>query len=240
MPPELFIIILLILSLYALKRPRRIVLSVFMLSLALAIYITSIPLTAFFLNKWFIDVYKPQLPPENEGSAIIVLAAGSSNDENGKPFQPAIRTMERLFVGVKLAKEHPTFSYLILSGGDVMRHHITEAEVMSYAAQTMDCKATIILEQESRNTDENLKYCSKIVQKLDVKNVILVTNNSHIRRSMDFAHLYMPKDVKVYPYPSGGQQPRKITIELKLLIPSFRALDITRSHIKEIIGLLLT
>lgn len=240
MPPGLFIVILLILSLYALKKPRRITLSIFMSLLALTIYITSIPLTAFFLNKWFIDIYKPELPPEHEKAAIIVLAAGSSNDENGKPFQPAITTMERLFVGIKLAKEHPAFSYLILSGGDVMRHHITEAEVMSYAAKTMGCKATIILEQDSRNTDENLKYCSKIVQKLNVKNVILVTNNSHIRRSMDFAHLYMPKDVKVYPYPSGGQQPRKITIEPKLLIPSFRALDITRSHIKEIIGLLLT
>ena len=241
MSPGLFIVILLMLSLHALKKPRRIVLSVFMLSLALAIYITSIPLTAFFLNKWFIDVYKPQLPPEDERAAIIVLAAGSSNDENGKPFQPTIRTMERLFVGVKLAKEHPTFSYLILSGGDVMKHNnIKEAEVMSYAAKIMDCKATIILEKESRNTDENLKFCSRIVQKLGIRNVIIVTNNSHIRRSMDFAHLYMPQNVKVYPYPSGGQQPRKITVEPKLLIPNFRALDITRSHIKEIIGLLLT
>lgn len=76
MSPGLFIVILLMLSLHALKKPRRIVLSVFMLSLALAIYITSIPLTAFFLNKWFIDVYKPQLPPDNETAAVIVLAGG--------------------------------------------------------------------------------------------------------------------------------------------------------------------
>ena len=237
MPPGLFIIILLILSLHALKKPRRVILSSLLFLTAIGMYITSIPITTFYLNKWFIDVYKPELPPEHERAAIIVLAAGSSNDENGKPFQPSIGTMERLYVGVKLAKEHTSFSYLILSGGDVMKHNnISEAAVMAKAAATMDCNAQIILEEKSRNTDENLKYCSQIIKTLSVKNIILVTNNTHIRRAMDFAYLYMPPKVKIYPYPSGGQQPREIILSYKLLLPNFRALDIIRSHIKEIIG----
>ena len=241
MPPGLFIIILLVLSLYALKKPRRIVLASFLLLLTLAIYITSIPVTTFYLNKWFIDGYTPMIPPDNAKAAIIVLGGGSSNDKNGKPFQPGIATMERLYVGIKLAKEHPSFSYLILSGGDVLqRHNITEAEIMESAAKIMDSKAHIILEKKSRNTDENLKFCASIIKKIGVKNVIIVTNNFHIRRAMDFAYLYMPQGINIYPYPSGGRQNSKITYSINSFLPNMRALAVTRTRLKEVLGAILT
>ena len=240
MPPGLFIVILLILSLYALKKPQRVVLASFLFLTAISLYISSIPVTSFYLNKWFIDVYKPQLPTDNAQTAVIVLGGGSSIDETNKPFQPNIATMERLYAGVRLTKEHPSFSYLILSAGNTYQcNNVTGAEIMAYAAEMMDCQANIIIEEKSRNTEENLKYCSKIVKKLGVKNVIIVTNNFHIRRSMDFAYLYMPANVKVFPYPSGGQQPRNITLSLQFFIPSTRALMITQLRIKEMIGILL-
>ena len=240
MPPGIFIIILLIMSLYALKKPRRVILASFLVLLALSIYIASIPITTFYLNKWFIDIYKPQLPHDNAKTAVIVLGGGFYYDENNKPSQPNIATMERLYAGVKLTKEHSTFSYLILSAGNTYRpNSVTGAEIMAYAAKTMDCKATIIIEGKSRNTEENLKYCAEIVKKLGIKNVIIVTNNFHIRRSMDFAYLYMPTNVNIFPYPSGGQQPRNITLSLQLFIPSTRALMITQLRIKEMIGILL-
>lgn len=240
-PPGLFVIILLVLSLYALKKPRRIILASLLVLLSLSIYVSSIPITTFYLNKWFIDVYKPQLPPDNERAAIIVLAGGTSKDANGKPFQPGIATMERLYTGIKLAREHPSFSWLILSGGEVLTHNgITEAKIMAHAAKTMDCKAEIILEEKSRNTDENLKFSAKVIKELNVKNVIIVTNNFHIRRAMDFAYLYMPSNVNIFPYPSGGQQSREITMTISKFLPSAQALTITRTRIKEIIGLILT
>lgn len=142
-PPGLSILILLALSLYALKKPRRPILALLLVLLSLSIYIASIPITTFYLNKWFIDVYKPQLPPDNEKTAIIVLAGGSSRDENGKPLQPGIATMERLYAAIKLTKEHPSYTYLILSGGDTLKRNngISEAKVMAHAAKIMDCKA---------------------------------------------------------------------------------------------------
>ena len=241
MPPGIFIVILFILSLYALKKPKRVILAFFLFLTAFFIYITSIPITTFYLNKLLVDVYKPQLPRNNSSTAVIVLGGGSSRDETNKPFQPNIVTMERLYAGVKLTKEHPSYSYLILSAGDTFqRSGITGAEIMAYAAETMGCKAKIILESKARNTDENLKYCSEIVKKLGVKNVIIVTNNFHIRRSMDFAYLYMPTEVNIFPYPSGGQQPRKISLSPEVFLPDTRVLRIMQLRIKEIIGLLLT
>lgn len=240
MPPGLFIVILLMLSLHALKKPRRAILSSLLFLTAIGMYITSIPITTFYLNKWFINGYTPQIPSDNTLTAVIVLGGGSSIDETNKPFQPNIATIERLYTGIKLTKEHPSFSYLILSAGDTLqRSGITGAEIMAYAAETMGCKAKIILESKARNTDENLKYCSEIVKKLGIKNVIIVTNNFHIRRSMDFAYLYMPTDVNIYPYPSGGQQPRNITLSFQLFLPSTRALMVAQLRIKEMIGILL-
>lgn len=239
-PPGLFVIILLVMSLYALKKPRRIILAALLLLLSLSIYVSSIPITTFYLNKWFIDVYRPQLPPDNEKAAIIVLGGGSSNDENGKPFQPGIATLERLYVGVKLAKEHPSFSYLILSGGDVLqRNDITEAEIMGNAAKIMDNKARIILEKQSRNTEENLQFCATIIKKIKVANVIIVTNNFHIRRAMDFAYLYMPSWINIYPYPSGGRQNSEIIYSVSSFLPSMRALVVTRTRLKEVLGSIL-
>ena len=78
----------------------------------------------------------------------------------------------------------------------------------------MDCHAQIILEDKSRNTDENLKYSAEIIKQLGVKHVVIVTSNSHMERSMNFARQYIPKDIKVYAYPSGGYRPKK---EMKLL-----------------------
>ena len=87
---------------------------------------------------------------------------------------------------------------------------------------------------------KNVKNVMFMVIVIIVKNVIIVTNNFHIRRSMDFAYLYMPTEVNIFPYPSGGQQPRKISLSPEVFLPDTRVLRIMQLRIKEIIGLLLT
>lgn len=147
--------------------------------------------------------------------------------------------MERLYVGVKLTKEHPSFSYLILSGDDPS-NNISAAEVLNESAKVMDCRAKIIIEDKSRNTDENLEYCAKIIKKINVQNVIIVTSNYHIRRAINFAYLYMPTNVNIYPYPSGSQKPTALNMySAKMFIPSMRAFTNMCGRMKEVIGLLL-
>ena len=197
-------------------------------------------MTIFYINKLFLDVYTPQLPQNNAKAAVIVLAGGSSIDENGKPFQPSIDAIERLYTGVKLTKEHPSFSYLILSGDDPF-NSISAAEVLNTSARVMDCHAKIILEDKSRNTDENLEYCAQIIKKLNVKNVIIVTSNYHIRRAINFAYLYMPANVKIYPYPSGGQKPANFTMHsVKMFMPTMHTFSNICVRFKEVVGLVLT
>ena len=124
-----------------------------------------------------------------------------------------------------------------MSGGDTYeRHLVSVAEIMRDAAETMGCRAKIILEDKSRNTDENLKYSAEIVKKLGVKHVVIVTSNSHIKRAMDFAYQYMPDNVKLYAYPSGGYENCEIKLTLGMFLPDVHALNTSCVAIKELIG----
>ena len=237
-PPGLFIIILLVIAFLALKKPRHLLLFISLSILSLVLYILSIPATTFILNRWLVDVNTPQLPPEHVKAAILVLAAGASNDENGKPIQPAIDTLERLYVGVKIAKAHPNY-ILIFSGGYPYNDtSISTAAIMRASAKIMDCKSKIILEEKSRNTDENLKFCAEIVKKLGVKNVVVVTSSYHISRSIVFAYEYMPSDVHIYPYPSGDVFSHKLHFTLSDFLPKMRSFYTTTIRFREIIGLM--
>lgn len=237
-PPGCFIVAVLAIAALAWRRPRKPVIAGALCLLAVAMYVMSSPIFAYYVNKPLGASYvKGELPPKNATAAVVVLAGGSSVDEDGHPFQPSAATMERLYAAVKLSKEHPSCQQLIFSGGDVYgKHKITEAEVMKYAAQIMGCRAKIILEDKSRNTNENLEYCAEIVKKLGVKHVVVVTNNFHIDRAMDFARLYMPDNVKLYAYPSGGSKPKEIHITADMLIPSVGSLSVSCVGIKEWVG----
>ena len=236
LPPGIFILIMLLLSACAFHKQKHRFIGMVILFIAMTMYITSVPVFAFYLNNILGHTYQRQIPPNNVESAAVVLAGGVSEDENGQPFQPSIATMERLYAAVKLSKEHPSCKFLIMSGCDAYDESVVPvASVMQDAAKIMDCRAKIILEDKSRNTDENLKYSAEIVKKLCVKHVVIVTSNSHIERAMNFARKYMPADINVYAYPSGGYWPkRELTYED--FLPDVRALAASCVGIKELIG----
>ena len=237
-PPGIFISILVILACWTIYKYKYIYFGIVLCIIALLMYITSIPAFSTRVNNMVVNVYKRYLPPENTEAAVVVLAAGWSKDENGVPFQPSINTIERLYAAVKLSKECPPCKFLIMSGGyDIYtQSNISIASIMRKAAQIMDCNVKIILEEKSRNTDENLKYSVAIVKKLGVKHVVIVTSNLHIKRAMDFAYQYMPNDVKLYAYPSGGYEKWTVNLTPEMFLPSVDALGASCRGIKELIG----
>ena len=230
-------IVTILLAAWITRKPSYKLLGILLITLILMMYLTSIPIFAVNINNMIDYTYLHQMPPKNEKAAIIVLAGGWSTDENGIPFQPSIPTIERLYAAIKLSKEMPSCKFLIMSGGyDIYEQsNISIAAIMRDAAKTMDCCAQIILEDQSRNTDENLKYSTEIIQKLSVKHVVIVTSNSHMERAMNFARKYIPEDIKVYAYPSGGYRP-KIELTYEAFLPSVCALSVSCNGIKELIG----
>lgn len=234
--PGIFIVAIVFLAIWGIYMQTNKSLCLALCILAAFIYITSIPVFAFYLNDVIEHTYKRQLPPKDIKFVAIVLAGGIAKDENGRPLQPSVHTIERLYAAVKLSKEYPSCEFLIMSGCEAFKKTtVSVAGIMRDAAETMGCQAKIILEDKSRNTDENLKYSSEIVKGLGFKHVVIVTSNSHMERAMNFARKYIPEDIKIYAYPSGGYRPKtKLTYEA--FLPNVYALSASCNGIKELIG----
>lgn len=235
MPPGIFIIVVFSLSVYSMREQTFRTVGTMLAALGAGMYIISTPIFALSINDVIEQTYKRQLPPQNVSVAVVVLSGGVSKDENQQAFQPSITTMERVFAAVKLSKENPSCKFLIMSGGDPVGEPMISAHVMKNAAEMMDCHAKIIIEDKSRNTNENLKYSAEIVKMLGVKHVAIVTSNSHMERAVNFARKYIPENIKIYAYPSGGYRfKKKLTYEF--FLPNVRALVTSYIGIKELFG----
>ena len=111
---------------------------------------------------------------------IIVL--GAQVREDG----PSIVLRYRLDTAIDYLKENPN-TICIVSGGQGANEPFSEAEGMSeYLLKNGIDKSRIILENESRNTVENIKY-SKLLMEESYESVGIVTNNFHVFRAVQIA-----------------------------------------------------
>lgn len=106
---------------------------------------------------------------------------------------------------------------IMLCGGklrDFPDGHYSEAEHMHQAALKLSVKGeSIILENSSQNTVENIRYALIELQKafsLDkVNSVLLVTTTYHMRRSLAIARSLLPKHIAVIPCPADDNNTRR-------------------------------
>ncbi|HIR18122.1 MAG TPA: YdcF family protein [Candidatus Caccocola faecigallinarum] len=204
-PPGLFIIILLALAASSAVKARRHrtghmkFTTIPPLLLAAAFYFMSIPAGAFFITGPLEAKYATKLPPDGETAAFIVLAGGSSYDSDGSSVQPSPLALERVYTAVTLASRREGESILVMSGGNVFGDKDrSEASAMRDAARAMGWRGEIILEEQSRTTAENMKYCAAILTSRNLRNAAVVTNAFHLPRAMRLAVQFMP-DATLYP-----------------------------------------
>lgn len=120
---------------------------------------------------------------ENKDDYLIVLGAGL---DNGKT--PNLILQERLDAAIKCIGENQT-QYIVLSGGQGIDEEIPEAEAMSeYLQERGVDKQRIILEDKSKDTNENLKYSKIKIEEHSHKSlaevsVKIVTTDFHAFRS---------------------------------------------------------
>ncbi|MEG1913350.1 MAG: YdcF family protein [Cloacibacillus sp.] len=203
-PPGLFILILLGLSITARRKPRRPKLSAALALFAILLYFMSTSIGSRTITGPPEALYSRKLPSKDIPAAVIVLAGGSSYDDKGSSVQPGLYSLERIYSAVNLMSERENSGdILILSGGNVFgANDRSEAAALRDAAEKMGFAGRAILEEQSRTTAENIQYCAKILQEEDINRAIIVTNAFHIPRAMRLAEKHMPY-IPAYPYPSG-------------------------------------
>ena len=120
---------------------------------------------------------------EKKDDYLIVLGAGL---DNGKT--PNLILQERLDAAIKCIGENQT-QHIVLSGGQGSDEDIPEAQAMSEYLQERGVeKEEIILEDKSKDTNENLKYSKEKIEEnshksLNEVSVKIVTTDFHAFRS---------------------------------------------------------
>lgn len=118
--------------------------------------------------------------PQKNADFLIVLGARV----NGKKI--TLNLKYRLEVAIDYLNEN-TGTKVIVSGGKGKGEDITEAKAMSdYLIKRGIKRDRIILEDRSKNTDENLKYSAELIGS-KTKNTVIVSNDFHIYRAKSIA-----------------------------------------------------
>ena len=137
----------------------------------------SIIILIFFLIGT-IYIYSVPILNKPVKSDVIIILGCRVNGTQASEF-----LARRVDVGANLYKQGFADN-IIVSGGMGDKEDISEAECMKNILIKSGIDSNkIILEDESRNTSENIKFSSKIMKKLNYKNAIIVSNNFHLRRT---------------------------------------------------------
>jgi len=111
---------------------------------------------------------------------------------------PSVRLVQRVNAAVKYLKEHQNVK-AVITGGQGPGEDITEAEAMRriLIENEIDEKR-ILKEDQSTSTIENLKFSNELYRLAD-RNVIIVTSDYHIFRSLSIARKLGYKNVSGIP-----------------------------------------
>ena len=180
--PPLNAMLIIFLGILLLRFYKKIAITLLTLGL-LFLYIQSTPLMAYYFTKTI------ELAPLDEiklesAQAIVVLGGGVNGNsyEYQQGVSAKVATLIRLNYAAYLAKKYPK-KLIITSGGYTGTNR--EARVMKSALiNDFEIENPIILEDNSRNTDENAQFVAKILAPLHIKDIILVTQASHMKRAM--------------------------------------------------------
>ena len=145
----------------------------------LAAAVFGICVTAFLILEGLIIGYGASAPRPG-ADYVIVLGA------QVKGSTPSYNLARRLDAAYDYLEENPQ-TQVILSGGQGEGEDISEAQAMAeYLLDKGIAKERMILEEQSTNTDENLRYSREKMQDQDAS-VVLVTNHFHVYRSIRIA-----------------------------------------------------
>jgi uncharacterized SAM-binding protein YcdF (DUF218 family) len=157
------------------------------------------------MGYWLLYPLESRFPPWNpaEGApdGIIVLGGPIDADLSAAHGAAVVRTAaDRIFATAALARQFPD-ARIVYSGGSGNLVS-TDAREADYAATLLEslgvAKSRLIMERQSRNTQENAEFSKQLVQPKSGERWLLVTSAFHMPRSVG---LFRKAGFPVEPYP---------------------------------------
>jgi len=196
----------------------------------------SLPATSIWLGGILENAYPPADPQQTaQADAIIVLGGNTANNRrNWFLAYDKDTAISRLDTAEMLYKSGKA-PLLLLSGG-ALEGHVSEAQGLAYQLRQRGIpEQAMILENESRNTYENALYSKRFMEQHGLNTALLVTSALHMPRSIA---VFTQQGMHVFPAGNPGQIYLSDTENgLSKWLPNLRALEASRSILKEYIGL---
>ena len=224
LPPNIFFI--LFIAVFFMKKILHI--KIFIFFNLVFLYFSFMPMLAYkLIIKVESDIDFNNIPNTNS-QVIVVLGAGIKYDNDS--FILTKSSVSRLKYAVFLHKKNKL--PLMLSGGRTNKANFSEAEIMQKYLSNINIQAKW-LENNSHNTREQAKYVWQILQPLAIKNIILVTDNYHMKRAMN-SFLKIGFDTVI---PANVYSVKKIT-GIQSFIPTAEAMINVRLVLHEYLGII--
>ena len=199
-------------------------------------------------NHLIASLERQYLPYENmpNAEAIVVLGGATRNDEPPRIMPDMNDRGDRLLYAAKLYKDRVA-PLLILSGGRIkwFKGNFSEAESMATILEIMGVpRDAMILESRALNTYENAVYTKEILERKNIKKILLLTSAAHMPRSMS---IFEQQGLNPIPAPADFMVSDRNLIEhtfstesrILSLIPDTGNLDKSNQAIKEYIGTII-
>ena len=162
----------------------------------------------------------PATAPEAVDAIIMLGGATLERPSSARQIAELNEAGDRLTTTLWLARKYPR-AQIVISGGSGALTDEGEAEATTAARvfRAFDIpEARLVLEGESRNTDENVAYTKSLLG--DAKSIILVTSAFHMPRSVG---LFRKLGLAVLPWPTDYRTTGKASLGLDLTQPSTNA-----------------
>ena len=137
-----------------------------------------------------------------DGSPRVMIILGCQLHDWG----PSVMLQDRLDKALEYLEDHPDMT-VVASGGQGENEPTSEAQGMAdYLADHGFARENIILETQSHNTNQNLRFSAQCLAEagVDIRDgVIIVSNGFHLTRARMLAHRIGFEDVSVLAAPSS-------------------------------------
>lgn len=238
LPPGLFVLLGIILSVYLWRRRQNFGRFAFSLSacLTLLLYLSCTLLGAKLLGQPLENRYSQQ---PASAQVIVVLGGGSVGSVPDGTERGGLMSAgaARLLTAARLAKQHSL--PVLISGGQVFSDGASEALVAERILLQLGLpQKQIIVETQARTTKENAAYTAALCRERGYQSVLLLTSALHMPRSMHFFERYLGgQGIKVAAYPCDYTLNPKGQFNPRWLVPQLQAFDITCMALHEYVGM---
>jgi uncharacterized SAM-binding protein YcdF (DUF218 family) len=156
---------------------------------------------------------------------VGIMLGGSMRYYNGDVNRPVYGSgVDRLIQTVELYKAGK-IKKILLSGGSgrLLQQQVRESQTLKDVLVRMAVpEEDIILENESRTTNENIKFTSELLKSNpELKNILLITSGFHMRRSLACCKKY---GLTVTPFSVDERSGEGLYTPDKILIPDAEVL----------------